>query len=626
MGASFSRRRAFGVLSVFVVFMALHALAARAPQVPQVPAPPVLHEFSRPGSPADIKAQELLGRMTLDEKIGQIVQVDLLALKDPADLARLAIGSVLSGGDSDPADITPAGWAGTYDALQAAALKSRLKIPIIYGIDAVHGHNNVNGAVVFPHNIGLGATRSPALVERVSKAIAEEIAGTGIDWTFAPGVIVARDERWGRTYESFSEDPSVVSELGAAAVRGLQGPKLSGGTAILACAKHYLGDGGTTGGKDQGNTECDEATLRRLYLPPYAAAVRAGVGSIMVSFNSWNGQRMHGNKHLLTDVLKGELGFRGFLVSDWAAIDQLGADYKADIEVAMNAGLDMIMIPNGPGKPNNYEEFIQKLRELVTAGRVSQARIDDAVTRILRIKFEMGLFERPYTDRALTATVGSAAHREVARQAVRESIVLLKNDKNVLPLSKALRRVHVMGQAADELSMQTGGWTLDWQGQKANQMKGGTTVLAAIRAAMSNPGTVTTGKDASPAGSNAIVVVLGEQPYAEMLGDKADLSLPANQMDSLREAKAAGVPVVLVVLSGRPVILGDALKLADAVIAAWLPGTEGGGVGDVLFGAYKPTGKLPMSWPRSMEQVPINFGDPKYDPLFPLGFGLTYGR
>ena len=619
-----------GIVFVAVLALTAQSLTARGPQAassaqrPPATAAAAPYQFMTSGSEVDTKAQALLARMNLDEKIGQMTQVDLLALKDPADLARLSIGSVLSGGDSDPKDITPKGWADTYDELQAAALKSRLKIPIIYGIDAVHGHNNVKGAVLFPHNIGLGATRNPALVERVARSTAEEIAATGIDWTFAPGVIVGRDERWGRTYESFSEDPAVVAELGAAAIRGLQGPRLNGPTSILACAKHYLGDGGTTGGKDQGNTEVDDATMRRLFLPPYAAAVKAGAGSIMVSFNSWNGQKLHGHKYLLTDVLKGELGFKGFLVSDWAAIDQLGPDFKADIEKSINAGLDMVMIPNGPDKPNNYVEFITKLRELVTAGRVPQARIDDAVRRILRIKIEMGLFERPYTDKALTPTVGSTVHREVARQAVRESLVLLKNDKNVLPLSKNLKRVHVSGQAADELSMQSGGWTVDWQGTKASLTTGATTVLKAVQIALAGKSVVTSNTDASPAGSSAVIVVLGEQPYAEGVGDRADLSIPQHQIDSLKEAKAQGVPVILVLFSGRPIILGEAWDLADAIVAAWLPGSEAQGITDVLFGDFAPKGKLPMSWPRSMVQIPINVGDPKYDPQFPFGFGLTY--
>lgn len=323
-----------------------------------------------PGASADARAEEMLKRMTLDEKVGQMTQADMNALKDKADVQKYMLGSVLSGGESDPPDITPKGWAAAHDEFQRWALKTRLKIPLLYGIDAVHGHNNVDGAVIFPHNIGLGATHDPALVEKAYRVTAREVAATGIRWDFAPCVAVARDERWGRTYESFGEDPKLVATLGAAAVRGLQGERLSEVDSVVACAKHFLGDGGTTHGTDQGNTEVDEATLRKLHLPGYVAAVRAGVGSIMVSYNSWNGQKMHGNRRLLTDLLKGELGFSGFLVSDWAAIDQLSGDYKTAIAASVNAGLDMAMIPNGPGQKNNYAEFIGLLKALVAEGKV----------------------------------------------------------------------------------------------------------------------------------------------------------------------------------------------------------------------------------------------------------------
>src|SRR5581483_11197769 len=336
---------------------------------------------AQPSVGAQAKARELLARMTLDEKIGQMVQVDMNGLKESANIQKYALGSMLSGGDSDPADITAKGWFDAWSGYQKWALKTRLQIPLIYGIDAVHGHNNVDGAVLFPHNIGLGATRDFRLVAKASRVISEEVSGTAIQWVFAPCVAVARDERWGRTYESFGENPDLVAEFGAAAVRGFQ-TRLPHGGFVLSCAKHFIGDGGTQNGIDQGNTVCDEATLRRLFLPPYAAAIKAGTESIMVSYNSWNGQKMHGQKHLLTDVLKGELGFQGFLISDYAAIDQLSPDYKAAIEKSINAGLDMVMIPNGPGQKNNYLEFITFLKELVNESRVPQSRIDDAVQRI----------------------------------------------------------------------------------------------------------------------------------------------------------------------------------------------------------------------------------------------------
>jgi beta-glucosidase len=392
---------------------------------------------------------------------------------------------------------------------------------------------------------------------------------------------------------------------------------------VLACAKHFIGDGGTQGGKDQGNAVCDEATLRNLYLPPYRAAIQAGVGSIMVSYSSWNGAKMHGNKYLLTDVLKGELGFQGFLVSDWAAIDQISSNYKSDVEQSINAGLDMVMIPNGPGKANNYVEFIQDLKELVAAGKVSPARIDDAVRRILRVKLQMGLFENPMTDSKLTAAIGSPEHRAVARVCVRESLVLLKNENQVLPLSKQIKQLAVMGAAADDLGVQCGGWTIDWQGRKGEVTHGGTTLLSAIRQTVSPETKVAFSPDGSNVtNADAVIVVIGEKPYAEMKGDRRDLSLSAEDSALVAKAKAAGVPVVTLLLSGRPLILNSALADSGALVAAWLPGTEGQGVADILFGDFKFSGRLPRTWPRSNDHV--RAGDMAENPQFPPGFGLTY--
>ncbi len=340
---------------------------------------PRLHAAQFQSHEKEISA--LLAQMTLDEKIGQMTQPDLSCVTNLADIQKYGFGSMLNGGGDKPVgENTPANWLRTMNELQSWALKTRLKIPLIYGIDAVHGNNDVSGTVIFPHHIGMGATRNPRLVEQAEHITALEVAGTGIRWAFAPCVAVPQDERWGRTYEGYSSNPKLVSELGAAAIRGLQGDELSAEPdSVLACAKHFIGDGGTLDGQDQGNTVCDEATLRKLYLPPYRAAIKAGVGSIMVSYSSWNGLKMHANKYLLTDVLKGELGFQGFLVSDWAAIDQISPDYKKDVEISINAGLDMVMIPKGPGKPNNYVEFIQDLKDLVAEGKASPARIDDAV-------------------------------------------------------------------------------------------------------------------------------------------------------------------------------------------------------------------------------------------------------
>src|SRR6202453_1222155 len=329
------------------------------------------------------EVQALLAQMTLDEKMGQMVQGDSGGGVDKGDVAKFYLGSVLSGGSSDPAaGNSPQAWLDEVNGFKAEALQTRLKIPLIYGIDAVHGHNNIEGAVIFPHHIGMGATHDPELVRRAEQVTAAEVAGTGIRWAFAPCIAVPQDERWGRTYEGYSDDPALVATLGAAAVKGFQGDALSHDPlTVLACAKHFIGDGGTLNGIDQGDAECDEATLRKLYLPPYAAAIKAGVGSIMVSYSSWNGAKMHGNKYLLTEVLKGELGFQGFLVSDWAAIDQLSHDYKADVEHSINAGLDVVMIPYGPGRHNNYVEFIRDLKALVAAGKVAPSRIEKAASR-----------------------------------------------------------------------------------------------------------------------------------------------------------------------------------------------------------------------------------------------------
>jgi beta-glucosidase len=565
----------------------------------------------------------LLAKMTLDEKIGQMTQPDLKCVTDLADIRKYGFGSMLSGGDSKPAGAnTPATWRATCDELQAWALKTRLKIPLIYGIDAVHGNNDVIGSVIFPHNIGLGATHNPKLVEQAGRVTALETAGAGIRWAFAPCVAVPQDERWGRTYEGYGQDPKLVGELGAAAVRGLQGDELSGRPdSVLACVKHYLGDGGTLGGVDQGNTVCDETTLRQRYLPPYVEAIKAGVGSVMVSYSSWNGVKMSANKYLLTDVLKGELGFRGFVVSDWAAIDQISPDYKKDVEASINAGMDMVMIPNGPGKKNNYVEFIQDLKELVEEGKVPASRIDDAVRRILRIKFQMGLFENPDTDPALTAQIGCPAHRQVARECVQQSLVMLKDSHRTLPLSKKMKHLVVVGAAANDLDVQCGGWTVTWQG--AGRLTRGTTILDAIRRTVSPETKVTfsaEGGDLQKA--DAVVVVIGEAPYAEMKGDRANLDLPAGDVALVAKARASGAPVTTILLSGRPLILGSALDQSDAFIAAWLPGTEGQGVADVLFGDVRPTGKLSREWPRDNHQLDVN--KMAGGPLFPCGFGLAY--
>jgi beta-glucosidase len=578
----------------------------------------------------DAEAKALIAKMTLEEKVGQMTQAEQDHLADVKDIQTYFLGSVFSGGNSDPkAGNSLQAWTDMYDSYQKEAVQTRLKVPVLYGVDAVHGHNNVLGAVVFPHDIALGATRDAKLVEEVERITAEEVRATGIQWAFSPCVAVARDERWGRTYESFSEDPALVAEMGAAAVRGFQGSDLKDPLRVLACAKHYMGDGGTAwnssphltsqgGHLDQGDTRVSEAELRKIHMAGYPPAIAAGVGSIMPSYNSWNGQKASGSKRLLTEILKEELGFEGFLISDYNALDQLGPDFRADVKQSINAGMDMAMVPT------RYKEFYTDLKDLAEKGEVPMARIDDAVLRILRVKYAMGLMDparSQLADRSLQARFGSPAHREVARRAVRESLVLLKNEKEALPLSKTAKRILVAGKNADDIGNQCGGWTVDWQGKSGPIVPGGTTILAALKAA-SKGGEVAYSRDGSgAAGADVAVVVVGETPYAEFKGDREDLSLDKEDLDAIANVKKAGIPVVVVVLSGRPVILGDALTQADALVAAWLPGTEGEGVADVLFGDYKPTGKLSFSWPRTMAQIPINVGDATYDPLFPFGFG-----
>jgi beta-glucosidase len=582
-------------------------------------------------SQSDSQVKELLARMTLEEKVGQMTQPEQSALKDPADIENYFIGSLLSGGDSDPQEGNSfEAWRNLYDRLQAHTQKTRLQIPILYGIDAVHGHNNVLGAVIFPHQIALGCTRNPALIEKVERATAEEVRSTGIQWAFAPCVTVPQDARWGRSYEGFSEDPAVVRQLAGPAVRGLQGVSLAEPTSVLACAKHFAGDGGTVFGSarrpsllDQGDTRVDEATLRRIHLPGYVAAIQAGVGSIMPSYSSWNGVKASASHRLLTEILKNELGFQGFLISDYNAIDQITPNYKEAIATSVNAGMDMAMVPE------RYREFYTALVELVKEGKVPMSRIDDAVTRILRVKFSMGLMDKSRSqlaDPKLAKLFGSAEHRAIARQAVRESLVLLKNEK-ILPVSKSLARIHVSGKSADDIGNQCGGWTISWQGQSGDVTTGGTTILAAIRKTVSANTQVTFSNDGSgAAGANLGIVVIGEKPYAEGRGDRADLSLDKGDVDAVNNMKAAGIPVLVILISGRPMILGDVLDKSDALIAAWLPGTEGQGVADILFGDYAPTGKLSFSWPRATAQMPSHPGDANYDPLFKLGYGLLVSQ
>ncbi|MFD2419302.1 glycoside hydrolase family 3 protein [Amycolatopsis pigmentata] len=606
------RRSALTVFAAALTLVSGVAAASAAPA--RGPA------YLNPHLPVRLRVDDLMSRMSLDDKLGQMTQAERSAITDPADIATYRLGSLLSGGGSTPTPNTPTAWADMYDGFQQAALQSPLHIPVIYGIDAVHGHNNVVGATIFPHNIGLGATRDPALAQRIGRAVAEEVSGTGIDWDFAPCLCVARNDRWGRTYESFGETPEIASSM-TTLITGLQGDSLSDSGSVLATAKHYVGDGGTTGGVNEGNTELTEDQLRAIHLPPFRAAVDRGVGSVMISFSSWNGVKMHTNHYLITDVLKKELGFSGFVVTDWQGIDRIDGQpgFTTDeVDAAINAGIDMVMVPY------DFKKFIDTLRSEVQAGRIPLSRIDDANRRILTKKFELGLFEHPLTDRRYTGTIGDAQHRALARQAVRESQVLLKND-GALPLSRH-DKIFVAGKNADDIGNQTGGWTITWQGS-SGPITPGTTILQGIQQ-KAGTDNVTYSKDGTGINGDydTAVAVVGETPYAEGQGDRPNgMGLDADDLATLSRLKASGVPVVVVLVSGRPLDITQQLPDWNALLESWLPGTEGAGVADVLFGDYNPTGKLPDTWPRSASQEPINVGDGQQG-LFPFGFGLRYHR
>ena len=592
------------------------------------------------GSEISRWVEELLSQMSLDEKIGQMTQVEKNSLS-PGVIKQYCIGSVLSGGGGNPADNSPAGWVEMVSSFQKEALETRLGIPILYGVDAVHGHNNLVGAVIFPHNIGLGASRNARLAARIGRATAEELAATGVHWNFAPTVAVPHDLRWGRTFEGFGQDTQLVTQLSTAYIEGLQSHSLNQPLSILATAKHYFGDGGTTWGTsrmrfpipegysfenqdgrfdfmiDQGDNRLDEATLRAVHLTPYIAAIRAGLQVVMASLSSWNGLKMHAHHYLLTEVLKGELGFAGFIVSDWAGIDQVSDDYYQAVVTAINAGIDMSMVPV------DYERFIFSVKRAVNEGDIPIERIDDAVYRILRVKFISGLFEHPLPEPSYLSLVGSAEHRELGREAVAKSLVLLKNKGEILPLPKTTPTILVSGQAADDIGLQCGGWTIEWLG-KAGAITPGTTILDGIRAAVSITTRVIYNKEArfdqfGKEDEQVGIVVLAESPYAEGFGDRADLTLPIEDIQLIERMRQHCQKLVVILLSGRPLILTDQLPFIDALVAAWLPGTEGQGVADVLFGGLPFIGKLPYSWPRSMNQIPMQMED---QPLFPYGYGL----
>ncbi|WP_210577330.1 glycoside hydrolase family 3 N-terminal domain-containing protein [Streptomyces sp. GESEQ-4] len=584
--------------------------------------------------PLKKRVADLLSRMTLAEKAGQMTQAERGALTAPGDIAAYDLGSLLSGGGSTPTPNTPEAWAKMIDGFQLRAQATRFQIPLIYGVDAVHGHNNLVGATIMPHNIGIGASRDPGLAHRAGVVTAAETRATGIPWDFAPCLCVTRDDRWGRAYESFGEDPALVESM-ETVIQGLQGRAdgrdLDRSDKVLATAKHFVGDGGTEYGSsttgtytiDQGVTKVTERELEAVHLAPYQDAVDRGVGTVMPSFSSLDllgddegPVKMHASADMINGVLKDRMGFDGFVISDWQAIDQIPGDYPSDVRTSVNAGLDMIMVPYA------YKDFHTTLVDEVEAGRVSEKRIDDAVSRILTQKFKLGLFEQPYADTSGASEIGSAGHRAVAREAAAESQVLLKNAGSVLPLKKS-QKVYVAGSNADDIGNQSGGWTVTWQGSSGDITEG-TTILEGMRKSSAR---LTYSKDASAptTGHDVGVVVVGETPYAEGVGDVGnghDLELTDADKAAVDKVCAAMKCAVLIV-SGRTQLIGDRLGDIDALVASWLPGTEGDGVADVLYGRRPFTGQLPVTWPKSQAQLPINVGDSAYDPQFPYGWGLT---
>ncbi len=598
-------------------------------------------DWAKPALPAtrDAKVEktveDLLRRMSLEQKVGQVVQADIASVT-PEDVYRYHLGSVLNGGNSKPGEghhVTAPAWVAAADAFYEASMRPHgalPRIPVIWGSDAVHGHNNVVGATLFPHNIGLGAARNPELMRRIGEVTAAEMRVTGLDWTFAPTLAVVRDDRWGRTYEGFGEDPEIATAYARPLIEGLQG-KVGDrdwlrGNHIIATAKHFLGDGGTAGGKDQGDARTDEATLRRLFAAPYVPAIEAGVQSIMVSFSSWNGAKMHGNRSLLRGVIKDHWGFDGFLVGDWNGHGQVEGCTADNCYQTFTAGLDMAMAPD------SWKGLWHNTLAQAKDGRLPMATLDDAVRRILRVKVRAGLMDagKPST-RPLAGQydlLGSAEHRAVAREAVRQSLVLLKNAGSVLPL-KPGARILLTGDGADNMTKQTGGWTLTWQGTGTSRtdFPKAQTIAEGMREVAKGVGATV---DLSADGRftqkpDVAVVVFGEDPYAEFQGDRADVAFDDAQdnLALLKKLKAAGIPTVSVFLSGRPLWVNPYLNASDAFVAAWLPGSEGGGVADVLFGKADFRGKLPYSWPRTSDQTAVNVGDADYNPLFPYGFGLT---
>ena len=623
------------------------APAAQSPETqPQAvhPAWPKLTPARKADRQLEARIESILKTLTPAQKVAQIIQPDIRWMS-VADMRQYGFGSYLNGGGAFPGDnkaATAAQWLALSEQMYQAGLDASLDgaaIPPLWGTDAVHGHNNVRGATVFPHNIGLGASGNAELVEAIGRATAAEVAATGIQWIFAPTVAVARDDRWGRSYESYSEDPALVRTLGAALVRGIQGDVQSAdwlqGPSRLATAKHYLGDGGTAGGRDQGNTTLDEAELVRLHAQGYLSTLDAGVQTVMASFNSIHGSKMHGNRYLLTDVLKQQLGFDGIVVGDWNGHGQLPGCSNQRCAAAINAGIDIIMVPE------DWKAMYQNTLAQAQAGEISPVRLDDAVRRILRVKLRSGVFEHSPAQIAGAGDqqlIGHPAHQSIARDAVRQSLVLLKNNSGLLPLPPKLQ-VLVAGDGADSIPKQSGGWTVSWQGTGTSNadFPQGRTIYSGIAVQVKAAGGQT---ELSPDGRyqhkpDVAIVVIGENPYAEFDGDVASLDYQAGQNQDealLKRLKADGIKVVTVFLSGRPLWVNPELNASDAFVAAWLPGTAGDAVAELLFRKpdgtlqYDFRGKLPFSWPKTPDSLPLNAGDTASADkvLFGLGYGLRY--
>lgn len=590
----------------------------------------------------DSFVERLLSQLTLEEKVGQMIQADIASIT-PAELRQYKLGSILAGGNAAPGNnirSTPQAWLDLTNEFYQVSLETgggHQAIPIVFGIDAVHGNARVPGATIFPHNVGLGATHDPGLIHRIGQATAAEVAAIGVDWTFAPTVAVARDVRWGRSYESYSDMPELVAKYAPAMVTGLQGergtPEFLAPGHTLSSVKHFVGDGGTLAGRDQGNTVISEAVLSQVHAAGYPAAIDAGAMIVMASYNSWNGAKLHGNHYLLTEILKGRMGFNGFVVGDWNAQEQLPGCTKSNCAAAILAGVDMLMAPDG------WKELYRNILAQVHSEEIPRERIDDAVRRILRVKAAAGFFDRPPPKQRVDAghfeRLGSPAHRELAREAVRKSLVLLKNSKQLLPLNPHAH-VLVAGAGADDIGMQSGGWTIDWQANHNSNVDfaGATSIYAGIQAAVTRGGgAVTLSRDALYTQKpDVAIVVFGEGPYAEFQGDRETLEYsPGNKSDLalLRRLRAAGIPTVGVFISGRPLWVNPEMNASDAFVAAWLPGSEGEGIADVLFRApdgsvpFDFTGKLSFSWPDTA--MPVHYATTGVSgALYADGYGLTY--